>query len=72
MSWSPHQYLAFAGHRLRPALDLLARIPIESPATVVDLGCGVGNVSRLLRERWPSAHMIGADKSEASLNERLS
>ena len=63
MSWDPQQYARFAGQRLRPALDLLARIPLEQPQTVVDLGCGTGNVTRILRSRWPQARMIGVDGS---------
>ncbi|BBK38725.1 trans-aconitate 2-methyltransferase [Allostella sp. ATCC 35155] len=61
--WDPSQYLKFADHRLRPALDLLARIPAERPGTVVDLGCGAGNVTRHLRRRWPEARIIGVDNS---------
>jgi trans-aconitate 2-methyltransferase len=67
MSWDPAQYLAFADQRLRPAVDLLHRVPLASPATVVDLGCGAGNVTKLLRERWPSARIIGVDGSAAML-----
>jgi trans-aconitate 2-methyltransferase len=65
--WGPAKYLEFAGHRLRPALDLLARVPLASPAVVHDLGCGAGNVTRLLLERWPAAAVIGVDGSAAML-----
>jgi trans-aconitate 2-methyltransferase len=62
-SWDPSQYLKFADHRLRPALDLLARIPGTAQKTVWDLGCGAGNVTRLLKERWPAAQVTGVDSS---------
>ena len=65
--WDPAQYLRFAGPRLQPALDLLARIPLTAPAAVYDLGCGAGNVTRLLRERWPDARVTGVDGSPAML-----
>jgi trans-aconitate 2-methyltransferase len=65
--WDPAKYLEFAGHRLRPALDLLARVPLTAPAVVYDLGCGAGNVTRLLVERWPAAAVTGVDASAAML-----
>jgi trans-aconitate 2-methyltransferase len=65
--WDPAKYLEFAGLRLRPALDLLARIPHEAPRCVYDLGCGPGNVTRLLGERWPGAALTGVDGSPAML-----
>ena len=66
-SWDPAQYLRYGDERLRPALDLLARVPAASPGRVVDLGCGAGNVTRLLQERWPAAALLGIDGSEAML-----
>jgi trans-aconitate 2-methyltransferase len=65
--WDPGKYLEFAGPRLRPALDLLARVPLAQPAVVYDLGCGAGNVTRLLVERWPAAAVTGVDGSAAML-----
>ena len=69
MSWNPQQYSRFAGQRLRPALDLLARVPAERPRSVVDLGCGTGNVTRILRSRWPGARITGVDGSPQMLAE---
>jgi trans-aconitate 2-methyltransferase len=69
MSWNPQQYSRFAGQRLRPALDLIARIPAEHPQSVVDLGCGTGNVTRILRSRWPRARITGVDGSPQMLAE---
>ncbi|MEV0258673.1 trans-aconitate 2-methyltransferase [Streptomyces sp. NPDC050732] len=70
-TWDPHQYLRHAGHRSRPFADLLARVP-ELPAAgrpprVADLGCGPGNVTRLLADRWPTAHITGFDNSPEML-----
>ena len=65
--WNPGQYMKFGGHRLRPAIDLLARIDSERPETVFDLGCGPGNATRLLAERWPQARITGVDNSAAML-----
>jgi len=62
-TWDPGLYLKFTDHRLRPALDLLARVPLTEARTVYDLGCGPGNVTRLLAERWPQARVTGVDAS---------
>jgi trans-aconitate 2-methyltransferase len=67
MVWDPAQYRKFSGHRLRPAVDLLGRVPLDAPQTVVDLGCGDGAVTRLLRERWPGAELTGVDGSAEML-----
>jgi trans-aconitate 2-methyltransferase len=61
--WDPGQYLKFADARLRPAVDLLARVDHAAPKTVHDLGCGPGNVTRLLADRWPEARVAGVDGS---------
>ncbi len=63
MVWNPKTYLAFADERTRPAAELLARVPDETPARVIDLGCGPGNSTALLRARWPGAGIEGLDSS---------
>lgn len=67
MAWDPAQYLKFAGPRLRPAIDLLARIENETPRLVYDLGCGAGNVTRFLAARWTEARIVGIDGSAEML-----
>ncbi|MFH9043254.1 trans-aconitate 2-methyltransferase [Streptomyces sp. NPDC017966] len=69
-TWDPAQYLRHAGHRTRPFTDLLARIPElpGGPARIADLGCGAGNVTALLAERWPTARITGYDNSPEMLD----
>jgi trans-aconitate 2-methyltransferase len=67
MSWDPQQYLKFGAERLRPAYDLLARVDLEAPRDIVDLGCGTGTVTALIKERWPHAHIVGVDNSPSML-----
>ncbi len=64
-SWDPDRYLAYADERGRPFVDLLARVQAVDPVDVVDLGCGPGNLTRLLAERWPTARVRGLDSSAA-------
>ncbi|MEU6253305.1 trans-aconitate 2-methyltransferase [Streptomyces sp. NPDC047043] len=69
-TWDPAQYLRHAGHRARPFVDLLARVPdlpADSPR-IADLGCGPGNVTVLLADRWPTARITGYDNSPEMLD----
>jgi trans-aconitate 2-methyltransferase len=61
--WDPDRYLTYADERGRPFVELLARVDADSPRTVVDLGCGPGNLTRLLGDRWPDAEVTGLDSS---------
>jgi len=61
--WSAQQYLLFEAERSRPAIDLVNRVPPRPRGLIVDLGCGPGNSTRLLVERFPSSEVIGVDTS---------
>ncbi|WNG93203.1 trans-aconitate 2-methyltransferase [Mycobacterium sp. ITM-2016-00318] len=61
--WNPDVYLTFADHRSRPFFDLTSRIAAENPRRVVDLGCGPGNLTATLAERWPEAVLEALDSS---------
>lgn len=65
--WNPTLYARFADERARPVGDLLARVALDAPRTVVDLGCGAGASTAPLRDRWPNADILGIDTSPAML-----
>jgi trans-aconitate 2-methyltransferase len=62
-SWNPDLYLQFKEERTQPARDLAARISLDKPKQIVDLGCGPGNSTQVLRDRWPDADVLGVDNS---------
>jgi trans-aconitate 2-methyltransferase len=69
--WDANLYLKFADARMRPAMDLMARLDPangERPGhAIYDLGCGAGNIARILAERFPNSPVIGVDSSEDML-----
>lgn len=63
MRWDPGLYARHAGHRGRPFFDLVARVEHQAPRSVVDLGCGPGDLTETLALRWPDAQVVGIDSS---------
>ena len=61
--WNPDVYLTFADHRGRPFFDLMSRVGASKPRRVVDLGCGPGNLTVSLGQRWPGAVIEALDSS---------
>ncbi|MGA3027592.1 MAG: methyltransferase domain-containing protein [Bryobacteraceae bacterium] len=61
--WDAQAYLQFANERTRPSVDLVQRIGVLAPRRIVDLGCGPGNSTEVVRRRWPEAEVIGLDSS---------
>jgi trans-aconitate 2-methyltransferase len=62
-AWNPTLYLQFGDERTRPAIDLVGRIAVANPKRIIDLGCGPGNSTAVLKHRWLHADVIGLDNS---------
>lgn len=61
-AWDPNRYLRYADERSRPFVELVTRVQGE-PRSIVDLGCGPGHLTAVLRARWPAATVLGVDSS---------
>jgi trans-aconitate 2-methyltransferase len=69
MVWNPSVYMAYGDERTRPAIELLARVQCDDPERVIDLGCGTGNSTAVLAQRWPRAALHGLDSSGEMLEQ---
>jgi trans-aconitate 2-methyltransferase len=69
MVWNPSVYMAYGDERTRPAVELLARVRTNAPRRVIDLGCGPGNSTAVLAERWPRTKLEGLDSSGEMLEQ---
>jgi len=69
MRWDPAQYARFSDERGRPFLDLTGQLAVTDPGLVVDLGCGSGELTATLAERWPSAAVRGLDSSAEMISQ---
>jgi trans-aconitate 2-methyltransferase len=68
VQWDPTQYARYGAERSRPFFELLSQLAAEAPATVVDLGCGSGELTATLADRWPAATVTGLDSSPALID----
>ncbi len=62
-AWNPSLYMKFGSERTQPSIDLVSRIDISDPEHIIDIGCGPGNSTAILRQRWPNARITGLDNS---------
>lgn len=67
--WKPNLYLTFEKERTQPSIDLVTRIENDNPKRIIDIGCGPGNSTNVLKSRWPYAEIIGMDKSQAMIEQ---
>ena len=67
IEWDSELYLRYERERTQPSLDLAWRIPLAAPLEIIDLGCGPGNSTRVLRQKWPNARIVGLDSSPAMI-----
>jgi trans-aconitate 2-methyltransferase len=61
--WQPTDYLKFGKERTQPSVDLVSRIALPDARRILDIGCGPGNSTAVLRSRWPKAELTGIDSS---------
>jgi len=67
--WNPDLYLKFRNERTQPAIDLINKIKISfPPKSILDIGCGPGNSSQALLQRWADAKLTGIDNSVKMIN----
>ena len=65
--WNPDLYLKYGNERIQPAIDLVSRIKVNNPDSIIDIGCGPGNSTELLIKRWPESNICGMDNSPAMI-----
>ncbi|MCL2512716.1 MAG: methyltransferase domain-containing protein [Oscillospiraceae bacterium] len=65
--WNPNIYLSFEKERTQPSIDLAMRIGMDSPKRIIDIGCGSGSSTAVLKSRWPAAEIVGLDNSKSML-----
>lgn len=66
-NWNPELYEKFIKDRTQPSIDLVSRLAALNPKTILDLGCGPGNSTKVLKDNFPNAKVIGADNSDEML-----
>ena len=67
LDWNPEQYEKFIKDRTQPAIDLANRLEVWEAKRILDLGCGTGNSTKILKDKFPDAMVIGADNSDEML-----
>ncbi len=65
--WNPEKYLLFKKQRTQPSIDLAQRLRNLTPNSIVDIGCGPGNSTAVLRNTFPNAKILGIDSSESMI-----
>lgn len=70
--WNAEQYAKFIKERTLPSIDLANKINLENPREIIDIGCGPGNSTRVLKDRFPDAHIVGADYSQNMIDKAKS
>jgi len=65
--WNPDLYMQFKSERTQPSIDLIARINQVEPKSIIDIGCGPGNSTQVLVNRWPKSQITGLDSSTAMI-----
>jgi len=69
--WNPELYLKFDKERIQPSIDLVSRIDASQASKIIDIGCGPGNSTQILTQRWPGSKITGIDNSKAMIDRAI-
>ena len=61
--WDSNQYLKFNSERTQPAIDLLMKVKANNLNKIIDIGCGPGNSTAILKQYFSDADIMGVDSS---------
>jgi trans-aconitate 2-methyltransferase len=67
MPWNPDRYAQFKAQRSQPFYDLAAYLEARPGLSLIDLGCGTGELTRELADRLPDCQALGVDNSPEML-----
>lgn len=70
-NWNSDQYLKFQNERTQPAVDLVNRISLIRPMKIIDIGCGPGNSTRVLADKFKEAYILGIDNSKNMIDKAM-
>lgn len=62
-TWDSEKYLKFEKERTQPAIDLVRRVEGRTVSSALDVGCGPGNSSAVIKSVFPEAEILGIDFS---------
>lgn len=62
--WNPSLYLQFSKERTKPVEDLINNLDGFQPQFIADVGCGPGNSTKKLINKWPKSDITGFDSSK--------
>ncbi|MCH8025934.1 MAG: methyltransferase domain-containing protein [Chloroflexi bacterium] len=67
MPWDPERYEQFKAERYQPFEDLIGLINVRDGMSVIDLGCGTGELTSRLADALPGSDVLGVDSSSEML-----
>ncbi|ORX50658.1 Trans-aconitate 2-methyltransferase [Piromyces finnis] len=65
--WDAELYNRFEKDRTLPSIDLVNSISLKNPRKIIDIGCGIGNSTIVLKNKFVNAQIIGIDSSDDML-----
>lgn len=69
MPWNPEIYNKFKNIRYQPFYDLIAFIQPINGMKAIDLGCGTGEQTAILADKFAAADFLGVDSSAEMLEQ---